>query len=251
MKSKREMDSKAGTSKNENSIVMLKNMISKSASSLLIAMAGFGLMSFSQDDTAISNADTNLNANTEVVALVNNDNCCATELVKPADEGKKSVIKFRGTQKSALNADLENFRNFIAEIKENRTWGGSLAKIRASADEEAFYNFRTSMLVPAADIAKAADTRMIAIFEEEILLQSAYSAVMKADAEAFNSFWADNFSITVPRPTIADDAKMFEAFEDSIFPRITLPSAAQIALADTEVVSNLEASLKQDNIAVK
>ncbi len=251
MKTQREMDSKAGTSKNEIR-TQLKKMISKSASSLLIAMAGFGMMSFDLQDERISHADTNVNTNTEL-AYVDTE-CCAAETIKPSKTvigPKKATISFNASKTEVYKADAEHARNFAAEEKERRVWSMNLASSRAKADNEAVFNFRMSTLYPEVNTAADADAQMIRMFGEDLLQQSARLAIANADAEAHNKFREENFSITLQYATADADAGMLKMFEDAIFPYITYPSAAAIASADAEVMSNQEASVKNATIAIK
>ncbi len=246
MKTQRVMDSKAGTSKNEIS-VKLKNIISKSASSLLIAMAGFGMMSFNQEDNVVNQIDTNL---TQAELAVNTDNCCATEVAKPAIGPKKATISFTASQVEIHKADVENARNFIKEEKERRVWGMNLEKSFAKADNEIKVNFRMSMLYPEKETAKATDAKMNRMFEEEILRQAAHAAIEAADRQVYNNFWKDNFSISVPVTATSADVAMHKAFEDAIFPYISYPSKLTVASADAEVASNHTTS-KEVSIAIK
>lgn len=244
MKTQREMDSKAGTSKNEIS-AKLKNVISKTASSLLIAMAGFGMMSFDLQDESINHTDTNVNTNTE---LVSTDNCCAAEVIKPVIGPKKTMISFTENRVEMQKADAEHARNFAAEEKEMSMWGMNLATARAKADRESVYNFRMSMLYPQAIDAAATDAQVYRMFGEDILQQSAKLAVVNADTEALNKFWKENCTISVKYATTAADAGMVKMFTDAMLPYIAYPSATAIANADAEMVSNHTAF---NNVAVK
>lgn len=241
MKTQREMDSKAGVPKNQ-----LKKMISKSAFSLLIAMAGFGLMSFDLQDENNLHADTNVNTATELVQNHTND-CCAAETTAPAKTAigpKKANISF-AAEVEVRRADLEHVRNFVKEEKERRL------SIFSRADAEALLNFKMSMLYPEAGSAAAADAQMIRMFGEDLLQQSAKLAIANADAEAHNKFRDENFTITLQYTTADADAGMLKMFEDANFPYIAYPSATAIANADAEVMSNQEAAVKNATIAIK
>lgn len=247
METQREMDSKAGTRKNEISVT-LKKTISKIASSLLIAMAGFSMMSFDLQDDSIHYADTNVNTNT---VLASTNDCCAAEVVTPVIGPKKGLISFTNSKAEMEKADAEHVRNFAAEEHERKIWGTSLSAIRATADKEAVYNFTTNMLYPEANVAAAADAQVIRLFGEDLLQLAAKLAITNADAEAQDNFWKENCTINVQLSAKSADEGMVKMFADSLMSYITYPSPTTIAGADAEVVGNYEASLKTATIAIK
>lgn len=254
MKSKSGVDSKAGTLKMKNNTVVLKNLISKSASMLLIAMAGFGMMSFTQDDTVVNSVDTNLSVKkeitTETAKVVADENCCVAQAAKPGDEIKKALYINMPRAKAILTADRENSRVFLAEAKERSMWNMSLAEARAKADKEMNFNFELSRLYPSAKVSADADQAMINIFTEDVVLKSTLTTAKyanNADAEMASRFMAENFTIAMKTNAVnvvKADAVMTRAFEKANLPTISLPSQVAAAKADAEVMQNHEAEVK-------
>lgn len=244
MKSKSGVDSKAGTLKMENSVTM-RNLISKSASMLLIAMAGFGMMSFTQDDTAVNSLDTNLSVKkeitTETAKVVVDENCCVALVNKPGDELKKALSINMPHAKAISVADQENSRVFVADVKERSLWNVNLAGARAKADREMAFNFELSKLIPAANVSENADDIMITLFTEDVILKSTAAVVKNtavADAEMASQFMTDHFSIKVKADAVSfakADASVIRAFEKANLPSIALPSVAATAKADAEM----------------
>ncbi len=246
-----EMDSKAGTSRKKNNH-QLQTIISKSASSLLIAITGLSLMSFDLQHDNAQSGDTNTSANTELVYL--NADCCAAETlkpVKPAIGPKKASISFSSDHADISKADAENEHNFAAEEKERSIWSMNRSRSFAKADKEAVLNFHTSRLYPEASFATKADAQAIKAFGETLLQQSANVAIAGADAEAHNRFWKDNFSITLQYATVAADAEMQKKFADALVPYIAYPSAEAIRKADAELISNQQALIQTATVAIK
>ncbi|MGN6436589.1 MAG: hypothetical protein ACTHMM_08640 [Agriterribacter sp.] len=242
MKSKRGVDSKAGTLKMENSAAVLRNLISKSASMLLIAMAGFGMMSFTQDDTSVNSVDTNLSVNkeiaTETAKVVTDENCCVALVSKPGDELKKALSINMPHAKAISFADQENSRAFVADVKERSLWNVSLAGARAKADREMAFNFELSKLIPAANAVENADEIMVTLLTEDVILKSTGTVVKNAsvaDAEMASQFMTDHFSININADAAQADANVMRAFEKANLPSIALPSVAATAKADAEM----------------
>ncbi|MBX2925780.1 MAG: hypothetical protein KF746_26525 [Chitinophagaceae bacterium] len=250
MKSKSEVDSKAGTLKMKNDTKVLRNLISRSASMLLIAMAGFGMMSFTQDDTAVNNVDTDLKKeitveDTKAVAL---ENCCAATLVsKPGDEVRKAAYISMPRAKAKLSADVENSRLFAKEARERRIWNMNLAEARAEADREMSFNFELNRLYPAAGVSEKADQAMNRLFIEDALGQFTTVIAKKAnvaDAEIISQFMADHFKIAVNANAVKADASIAKAFERENLPFISLPTQVATATADAAMLQHYEAEVK-------
>ncbi|MBX3254985.1 MAG: hypothetical protein KF862_12655 [Chitinophagaceae bacterium] len=249
MKSKSGVDSKAGTLKMKNNTKVLGNLISRSASMLLIAMAGFGMMSFTQDDTAVNSLDTGVNATTEV-AVTSVENCCAVQVNKPGDEIKKAVYISMPRPKAMLTADIANSRLFVAEAKERRIWSMDLSEARANADSEMKFSFQLSQLNPTAAAFKTADLEMLHSFAEGMMLQFAGTMANNAniaDAEMISEFMAAHFKIAVrtDAATLAKaDAAIAKVFEKENLPFINLPSHIAAATADAAMLQSYEAEVK-------
>lgn len=254
MKQKSENDSKAGIQQKNTKV--LKNLFSKSASMLLIAMAGFGMMSFTQDDEVLQ-GDTNLNLakQTAAVAVNINEACCAVQASKPGDDVKKSLIRVIASPKTILNADVENFNAFIAEEQERRMWSMNLATARKNADNEINFNFQLSRLYPEATAQSIADAQMETLFEEEVIKAASFNArgyQVKADVEMERHFLTEHFSIKLASATQPADQEMAAAFEKANQLLISVPSRLVAAQADAEVKKNYEAAVKAlSTVAVK
>lgn len=251
MTQKSEMGSKAGISKKAKSI------ISKSASMLLIAMAGFSMMSFTQDDVVVNNNDTNLNLAKQTAVAVNiTEDCCSAQVfAKPGDEIKKIQVLSQSAAKSVLKADVENSKVFVAEAKERMLWSMSLSDARKKADSEVAFNFQLSRLYPEASVKLAADAEMINQFETKSIADATVKAtnyIAQADAAIFNSFMTEHFSIKVANAAAQADKEMVRAFEKANLPFISTPTLAAATQADAEVINNYEAASKViTTIAVK
>lgn len=256
MKRKSEVDSKAGTAQKENSTMVLKSLISKSASMLLIAMAGYGMMSFTQDDTSVNSIDTNVSAKKEksiesAKFLAADENCCAAIITKPGDEIKKtSTISMPGA-KAILNADRENAVKFITEVKNRSLYSMDIADAKEKADREMSFNFQVSGMFPSVEVAHMADLQMINHFTDEIVLKSTVFAgkyVNDADAEMSANFITENLALQLVKPSekliVQADAEISNAFEKVNFPSISLPSQHTAVVADMEMIQHYETEIK-------
>lgn len=248
MKRKSEMDSKAGTSptvKNK----MFKNVISKSASMLLVTVMGLSAMSFVQDDSFVSGSDTNQSAaKVQNIATIKaepgDETCCVTTVVHPGDGINTAFVISTPTKKAIYKADKETIVTFISEVKERRVWSMNRAQASTKADKEMHFNFRLSTIYPSATMAAGADKAMISRFTDEIVHLAAYSAndVAKADAEVAANFIAANLPVTVAKPTaelmLKADAEIASSFEKATRSVIGVPSATAIQKADMEMMQN-------------
>ena len=248
MKRKSEMDSKAGTSptvKNQ----MFRNVISKSASMLLVTIMGLSAMSFVQDDSFVSGSDTNQSAAkvqnmATTKANSGNETCCVTTVVNPGDGINTAFFISTPTKKAIYTADKETIVGFISELKERRIWSMNRVQASTKADKEMDFNFRLSTLYPSAAVAAGADKAMISQFVDEIVhvTASGANAAAKADAEIAANFIAANLQVTVAKPTVElmlkADAEMASSFEKSTRAVISVPSATAAKKADEEMMQN-------------
>lgn len=248
MKRKSEMDSKAGTSptaKNE----MFKNVISKSASMLLVTVMGLSAMSFVQDDSFVSGSDTNQSAaKVQNIAATKaepgDETCCVTTVVNPGDGINTAFVISTPTKKAIYKADKETIVTFISEVKEKRIWSMNRTQVSAKADAEMHFNFRLSTIYPSVTMAAGADKAMISRFVDEIVHGAAYSAnaIAKADAEVAANFITANLPVTVAKPTVElmlkADAEMASSFKKATHAVIGVPSATAAQKADMEMIQN-------------
>ena len=251
MKQQKEVNSKAGTLKRKTTINNLIGEISKSASMLLIAVAGFGMMSFTQDDTSVNSVDTNLNIKKEAeiaatTVALNGNTCCGLAIAKPGDDGKKAFYVSMPTTGKWKNADKEAASRFEAEMSSRRLWSMDVVDATKKADAEMNFNFSLSkMLLSAADAARIADAEMMNNFIDEIVKTANFKAlhVSAADDEMKHNFIAEQLSkkgFNLSAALIAGaDVEMNKAFEKANF-HITLPSQIAAYNADVEMIQRAQ-----------
>ena len=255
MKSKSEMDSKAGTSPKEKNQTF-KNVISKSATMLLVTVMGLSAMSFVQDDSFVSGSDTNQSAAkvqniAATKAVPGKETCCATTtIVNPGDGINTAFVISTPTRKAIYKADKETIVGFIAEVKERRIWSMTRAQASAKADKEMHFNFKLSAMYPSVSTAAEADREMSSNFVDELVNIAAFgaNAVVRADEEIAGNFIAANLHVTVAKPTFAQmvkaDAEIKAGFENANHPVISVPSAIAAQKADLEMMQNIRLQIK-------
>ncbi|MBN8857687.1 MAG: hypothetical protein J0H29_04815 [Sphingobacteriales bacterium] len=253
MKQKNEVASKAGTLKTENSIKLLRNVISKSASMLLIAMAGFGTMSFTQDDTAVNSVDTNLSVKKE-----NADAVISADNAMPGDETRNAFISLpdRGT---IAKADAENIATFIAVAEMKRLWSMDIVAAKAKADDEIKFSFELRNVYPLAKAAHQADANMIEIFTDDIVLKNVnFSAagITASDIEVADNFVTAQLSMKSMFSSVAliakADAELKGAFNSANLAVISLPSKMAADNADTDMMQQYLSQIKlTETVATK
>lgn len=248
MKYENEVNSKAGTLKRKTTISNLFGEISKAASTLLVAVAGFGMMSFTQDDTSVNSVDTNLNIKKEAeiattVVITNSDACCGLAVANPGDEVKKAIYVSMPTAKRLLSADREAANRFEAEMFSRKLWSLDVVDATKKSDAEMNLNFKVSNMALSADAGKVADIEMINNFTDELLKTVSFTAlhVNAADNEMMNNFIAENLSLKGCKPSTAllagADVEMVKAFEKANL-HITLPSKIAAYNADVEMIQH-------------
>ena len=246
MKSKSEMDSKAGTSPKEKNQTF-KNVISKSATMLLVTVMGLSAMSFVQDDSFVSGSDTNQSAAkvqniAATKAVPGKETCCATTtIVNPGDGINTAFV---------IKADKETIVGFIAEVKERRIWSMTRAQASAKADKEMHFNFKLSAMYPSVSTAAEADMEMSSNFVDELVNIAAFgaNAAARADEEIAGNFIAANLNIVVAKPTVVQmvkaDAEIKAGFENANYPVISVPSAITAQKADLKMMQNIRLQIK-------
>ena len=254
MKQKNEVASKAGTLKTENSIKLLRNAISKSASMLLIAMAGFGTMSFTQDDTAISSIDTNLSVKKEhSTAAISAGN------TMPGDEIKNAYYISLPSRKTAARADAENIATFITSSEMKRLWSMDIVSAKAKADDEIKFGFELRKIYPSAELAQHADINMIEIFTDDIVLKNmnfSAAGITASDIEIADNFVTAQLSMKdmfSSEALIAKaDAELKGAFNSTYLAVISLPSKAAADNADADMTQKYMSQIKlTETVATK
>ena len=254
MKSKSEMDSKAGTSPKEKNQTF-KNVISKSATMLLVTVMGLSAMSFVQDDSFVSGSDTNQSAAkvqniAANKAVSGNETCCAATVVNPGDGINTAFVISTPTRKAIYKADKETIVGFIAEVKERRIWSMTRAQASAKADKEMHFNFKLSAMYPSVSTAAEADMEMSSNFVDELVNITAFgaNAATRADEEIAGNFIAANLNIVVAKPTVVQmvkaDAEIKAGFENANYPVISVPSAITAQKADLKMMQNIRLQIK-------
>ena len=254
MKSKSEMDSKAGTSPKEKNQTF-KNVISKSATMLLVTVMGLSAMSFVQHDSFVSGSDTNQSAAkvqniAATKAVPGKETCCATTVVNPGDGINTAFVISTPTKKAIYKADKETIVGFIAEVKERRIWSMTRAQASAKADKEMHFNFKLSAMYPSVSTAAEADMEMSSNFVDELVNIAAFgaNAAARADEEIAGNFIAANLNIVVAKPTVVQmvkaDAEIKAGFENANYPVISVPSAITAQKADLKMMQNIRLQIK-------
>ncbi|OJY88910.1 MAG: hypothetical protein BGP13_02525 [Sphingobacteriales bacterium 40-81] len=254
MKQQNEVNSKAGTLKMKTSMINLYGKISKAASMLLIAVTGFGMMSFTQDDTSVNSVDTNLNINNETVvattAIAASDACCGVAVAKPGDEIKSAFYISLPNAKAFVKADREAANRFYSEVNARRSWSMDMTDATKKADAEMNFNFKVSSMNLAPVAGFNADAAMVNSFTEDVVLKSLTitASAQSADNEMIDNFIAEHFSIKHVKPSallIAKaDAEIVNAFEKANLPFISVPSQIAANNADLEVIHRYQVDIK-------
>jgi len=253
MKQKNEVASKAGTLKTENSIKLLRNVISKSASMLLIAMAGFATMSFTQDDTAVNSVDTNLSVKKEKAgAVISADNAM------PGDDTRNAFISLPD-RRTIAKADAENIATFIAVVEIKRLWSMDIVSAKAKADDEIKFSFELRRIYPSAELAQQADVNMIETFTDDIVLKNlnfSAAGITASDIEIADNFVTAQLSMKdmfSSEALIAKaDAELIGAFNSAYLAVISLPSKVAADNADADMMQKYLPQIKlTETVATK
>lgn len=262
MKQQKEVNSKAGTLKRKTSMINLYGKISKAASMLLIAVAGFGTMSFTQDDTSVNGLDTNLNIKKETVGttavIADKDACCGVAVAKPGDEIKSAFYISLPNAKAFVKADREAVNRFYSEINARKLWSMDIADATNKADAEMNFNFKVNGMNLSPVAGFYADAAMVNSFTEDVVLKSLTitASAQTADNEMIDIFIAEHFSIKNINPAALlvakADAEMVNAFEKANLPFISVPSQIAANNADLEMILHYQADIKNaQTIATK
>jgi hypothetical protein len=252
MKQQNEVNTKAGTLKRRIGIINMYDRISKIASMLLIVLAGFGTMSFTQDDDAVNNIDTNLSVKKETVIATTSAiaACCGETAAKPGDDIKTAFYISLPNTKAFVKADREAINRFYIELKARQCWSMDIAQAVKQADAEMYFNFKVSNINLLAAAGFDADAEMINNFIKTIILQSVNFSqyAQYADNEMIDNFITAHFSIKNIQPFelfIAEaDAAIINAFEKANLPFINLPSKIAAHNADLEMIQQYRVELK-------
>lgn len=228
MKSKSEMDSKAGINQKERNRGF-RNVFSRSASLLLLAVMGLSVMSFIQDD-AVNGSDTNQNAaKVGATAAVYNTGesdqaCCVAAATNPGDGIKTAFFISTPGKKARHQADRETIVGFISAVKERRIWSMGRDAAATEADKEMHFNFKLATIYPSAKMMAEADREITGKFVDDIVHVAAFTAnaAITSDAEMAENFIAANLAVTFTKPTadsmLKADAAVIAAFEGASRP---------------------------------
>lgn len=256
MKSKSETDSKAGINQKERSREF-RNVFSKSASLVLVALIGLSAMSFIQHD-AVSSNDTNQNAGKgKATAGVYNTAaseqlCCVATVANPGDGAKAKTALFISMpgKKARHQADRETIVGFISTVKERKIWSMERKTAAAESDKEMQLNFKLAAIYPSAKMMTEADREITGKFVDDIVRMAAFTAnaAVRSDAEMSENFVAANLIVTVAKPAadslLRADAGITTAFEGASRPVIGMPSAAIAQKADEEMMQSYSLQAK-------
>jgi hypothetical protein len=230
---------KAGTLKQENRALRTKT---KSITVKLIAFALFILvsipnMSFVQDDTFVSAADSKkslLNGN------MTSDSCCLVE--KPGNiRSRKGVIKLVIPSVEMIRkSDSEATSNLVYSLKESKL--KALMPMIAKSDAEINKRFRkeTSLDLSSIVAGHHSDKGLNELFAAENISINALAAGEKADTDINDLFIAEHVGIPALYVNLAEaDLEINKDFALQAL-NISLPSASQFNLADTEIMSQIQ-----------
>lgn len=257
MKSKSEMDSKAGINLKERK-QGLRNKLSKSASLLLVAALGFSAMSFVQGSASVNSNDTNQHAaKVKATAVVNksvapNEASSVTAVAgDPGDDAKATLFISTPGKKARHQADRETIVEFISAVKERRIWSLERRTAVIEADKEMQFNFRLAALYPSSKMVAEADREIAGKFVDDIVHIAAFTAnaTVRSDAEMAENFVAANLPFAFTKPAadsmLQADAAIIATFEATRRPVIGVPSSVIAQKADEEMMQSygLQATL--------
>jgi hypothetical protein len=232
---------KAGTLKQENRALRTNT---KSITVKLIAFALFILvsipnMSFVQDDTFVMASDSK---KSNQLSYMSPDSCCVVE--KPGNiRSRKGVVKLVIPSIEMIRkSDSEANSNLVYSLKESKI--KALMPMIAKSDAEINKRFRKETSLDLSNIINGhkSDKALNDLFAAENISINVLAAGDKADTNINDLFIAENVGIPASYVNLAD-ADM-EINKDFAFQslNISLPSASQFNLADTEIMSQIQQS---------
>jgi len=235
------VNSKAGTLKQENRALRTQT---KTFTVKLIAFALFILvsipnMSFVQDDTFVTAADSKKSLQ---LGYMTPDSCCVVE--KPGNiRSRKGVIKLVIPSVEMIRkSDSEATSNLVYSLKESKL--KALMPMIAKSDAEINNRFRkeTSLDLSGIIAGHKSDKRLNDQFAAENISINALVNGEKADTNINDLFIAENVGIPALYVNLADaDMEINKDFGIQAL-NISLPSALQFNLADTEIMSQIQQS---------
>ena len=232
---------KAGTLKQENRALRTQT---KTFTVKLIAFALFILvsipnMSFVQDDTYVMAADSKKSLQ---LGNMTPDSCCVVE--KPGNiRSRKGVIKLVIPSVEMIRkSDSEATSNLVYSLKESKL--KALMPMIAKSDAEIDNRFRKETSLDLSNIIAGhqSDKHLNDLFAAENLSINALAYGEKADTNINNLFIAEHVGIPAFYVNLADaDMEINKDFAFQAL-NISLPSASQFNLADTEIMSQIQQS---------
>ncbi len=250
MKSKSEMGSKAGINLTERN-PGFRNIFSKSASLLLVAVLGLSAMSFIQDDALVNDKDTNQHAaKMKEAVVVHKPAEVSEQATDPGDDAKASFFISTPGKKARHQSDRETIVGFISEVKQRKIWSMERKDIATEADKEMQLNFKLASIYPSAKMMAEADREITGKFVDDIVHVAAFTAnaAVRSDAEMCKNFVAANLVVTVTKPSadslLKADAGIIAAFAGINRPVIGMPPAVVAQKADEQMMQNYELQTK-------
>ena len=230
---------KAGTLKQENRALRTNT---KSISVKLIAFALFILvsipnMSFVQDDTLVVAADSKKSIQLNYMTP---DSCCVVE--KPGNiRSRKGVIKLVIPSIEMIRkSDSEANSNLVYSLKESKL--KALMPMIANSDDEINKRFRKETSLDLSNIIDGhkSDKRLNDLFVAENISINDLADSEKADTNINDLFIAENAGIPAFYVNLADaDREINKDFALQAL-NISLPTALQFNLADTEIMNQIQ-----------
>ena len=230
---------KAGTLKQENRALRTNT---KSISVKLIAFALFILvsipnMSFVQDDTLVVAADSKKSIQLNYMTP---DSCCMVE--KPGNiRSRKGVIKLVIPSIEMIRkSDSEANSNLVYSLKESKL--KALMPMIAKSDDEINKRFRKETSLDLSNIIDEhkSDKRLNDLFVAENISINDLADSEKADTNINDLFIAENAGIPALYVNLADaDMEINKDFALQTL-NISLPTALQFNLADTEIMNQIQ-----------
>ncbi len=235
----RTVNPQAGTLKQENRALRtnIKNTTVKLIAFALFILVSIPNMSFVQDDTFTAAVDSRNQLN---LRNMNPDSCCVIE--KPGIKSRKGAIKL-------VIPSLEMIRKSDSEANSNLAYSLKESKIKAlkpwivKSDAEINHHFKTetNLLVAGLLETQQADARINNQFAaENIRFSSGSATTQAADADMNDLFIAEHIGITNKYVNV--DLADMEINSDFAINglTITLPSARDFNLADTEMNNQIQ-----------
>jgi hypothetical protein len=234
----RTVNPQAGTLKQENRALRtnIKSMTVKLIAFALFILVSIPNMSFVQDDTFTAAVESRNPLN---LHNTNPDSCCVIE--KPGIKTRKGVVKLVIPSLEMIRkSDSEANSNLAYSLKENKL--KALKPWIVKSDLEINNQFRKETSIPVAGNlhVQHADTKINHLFAAENIKVNDVSAIQRADADIQDLFLAEHVGISTQYVNV--DLADMDINSDFAINGLTisLPSAHDINLADTEMKNQIQ-----------